>query len=205
MPVGSRPMSPKQRRGEQTADRLPAAALEVYADRGPEGFTMSAVIAESAVSNGSFYHHFGDLDGLAAALYTRCMTELLDALAAALQDAPTARDGLRALVVAYLRFTQEHRAAAHFIHASSYASFLPAHAGAIAAAKAPKIEAILAWLRPHVQAGRVVDLPGPLTEMLVIGPVAETSRRWLAGTPGIDLTQASRLLPERIWNSLNTR
>ena len=41
--------------------------------------------------------------------------------------------------------------------------------------------------------------------MLVIGPVAETSRRWLAGTPGIDLTQASRLLPERIWNSLNTR
>ena len=64
-----------------------------------------------------------------------------------------------------LRFTQEHRAAAHFIHASSYASFLPAHAGAIAAAKAPKIEAILAWLRPHVQAGRVVDLPGPLTEM----------------------------------------
>jgi len=158
---------------------------------------MSAIIAESAVSNGGFYHHFGDLDGLAAALYTRCMTELLDALAA-LQDAPAARDGIRALVVAYLRFTQEHRAAAHFIHASSCASFLPAHADAIAAAKAPKIEAILAWPRPHVQAGRVVDLPGPLTEMLVIGPAAETSRRWLAGTPAIDLTQASRLLPERI-------
>jgi len=34
MPPGSHPMSPKQQRGEQTVDRLPAAALEVYADWG---------------------------------------------------------------------------------------------------------------------------------------------------------------------------
>jgi hypothetical protein len=40
--------------------------------------------------------------------------------------------------------------------------------------------------------------------MLVIGPVAETARRWLAAAPGIDLAQASRPLPERIWHSINT-
>ncbi len=198
-------MSPKQQRSEQTIDRLLTAALKVYASHGPDGFTLTAVIAESGVSNGSVYHHFGDFDGLAAALYSRCMTELLDTLIAALDGAPAARDGIGALVVAYLRFTEEHRAAAHFIHASAYASFLPAHAAAIAAAKAPQIDAILAWLGPHVRAGHVVDLPAPLTEMLVIGPVAETARRWLAGTPGIDITEASRLLPERIWQSLLPR
>jgi AcrR family transcriptional regulator len=197
-------MSPKQQRGEQTIDRLLTAALEVYADHGREGFTMTAVITASGVSNGSFYHHFTDFDGLAAALYSRCMAELLDALIAALRHPPTAREGIRALVTAYLRFTEGHRAAAQFIHASAYASFLPAHAAAIAAAKTPKIDALLAWLRPHVQAGLVVDLPEPLTEMLVIGPVAETARRWLAGAPGIDLAQASRLLPERIWHSIST-
>jgi AcrR family transcriptional regulator len=150
------------------------------------------------------YHHFGDFDGLAAALYSRCMGDLLDTLVAALEDTPDARDGIRALVESYLRFTEQHRPAAHFIHASSYASFLPAHAQAIAAAKAPKIDALLAWLRPHVVAGRVVDLPAPLVEMLLIGPVAETARRWLAGAPGIDLAQATRLLPERVWRSLRT-
>jgi hypothetical protein len=38
--------------------------------------------------------------------------------------------------------------------------------------------------------------------MLVIGPVAETARRWLAGAPGIDLTTAAAVLPERIWRSI---
>jgi AcrR family transcriptional regulator len=193
---------PTQRRGRRTIDRLLSAALEVYAERGPEGFTITAVIAASGVSNGSVYHHFGDFDGLAAALYSRCLGELLDTMIAALQGTPDARDGIRALVESYLQFTEQHRPAAHFIHASSYADFLPAHAPAIAAAKAPRIDALLAWLRPHVVAGRVVDLPAWLVEMLLIGPVAETARRWLAGASGIDLVQAARILPERVWRSL---
>ena len=45
----------------------------------------------------------------------------------------------------------------------------------------------------------------PLTEMLVIGPVAEAARRWLGGAPDIDLTTAARLLPERIWHSVRGR
>jgi AcrR family transcriptional regulator len=193
---------PSQLRGRRTIDRLLSAALEVYAERGLEGFTLTAVIAASGVSNGSVYHHFGDFEGLAAALYSRCLGELLDSLVAALQGGPEARDGICALVESYLRFTEQHRPAAHFIHASSYADFLPAHAPVIAAAKAPRIDALLAWLRPHVAAGRVVDLPAWLVEMLLIGPVAETARRWLAEAPGIDLALAARLLPERIWRSL---
>jgi hypothetical protein len=49
----------------------------------------------------------------------------------------------------------------------------------------------------------VVDLPDPLTEMLLIGPVAELSRRWLNGA-AIDLTKAAKLLPPRIWSALRT-
>ncbi|MFG3604665.1 hypothetical protein [Micromonospora chersina] len=51
-------------------------------------------------------------------------------------------------------------------------------------------------------AGEFATLPEPLVEMLLIGPVAETARRWLAGVPGIDLGQAARVLPDRIWRSL---
>lgn len=195
-------MSPKQQRGEETVRRLLAAALAVHAERGSEGFTVHAVTAMSGVSLGSLYHHFGSFEGLAAALYSRCMADLLDGLIASLESATTASAGVRALVVAYLRFVEENPAAARFIHASSYASFLPAHAAAIVEAKAPRMERILAWFRPHVRAGRIVDLPESLTEMLVIGPVAEVARRWLAGAPDIDLAQAARLLPDRVWQSL---
>jgi hypothetical protein len=58
-----------------------------------------------------------------------------------------------------------------------------------------------AWLAPHVRDGSVVDIPDPLTEMLLIGPVAELSRRHLAGAPA-DLAKAARVLPDRIWASL---
>ena len=195
-------MSPKQQRGEATVGKVLDAALALYAAEGAGGLTMSALITRTGVSSGSLYHHFGSFDGLRAALYARCMGALLDEVAAALERSGTARSGVRALVEAYLGFTEGSRPAAHFVHASSYADFLPPNADRIAEAKAPRMARIAAWLRPHVEAGTVLPLPDPLTEMLVIGPVAETARRWLAGDPAVDLAVAARVLPERIWQSV---
>lgn len=195
-------MSPKQERGAATADRLLDAALDVHTAAGPEGFTLAAITAASGVSQGSLYHHFGSFDGLAAALYARCMARLLDALVEALARTRTARTGVRAVVTAYLRFTADHPDAARFVHASAYAEYLRAHADRVRAAKEPRLAALAAWLRPHVAAGRVAAVPEPLVEMLLIGPAAETARRWLAGDPAIDLGVAARVLPDRVWRSL---
>jgi AcrR family transcriptional regulator len=192
----------QQSRGQLTIRRLLDAAMLRYEQAGPEGFTMTAVTEASGVSVGSLYHHFGSFDGLAAALYRECMDDLLDALIAALRRTRTARTGIMAVVAAYLLWARDNRARAHFIHASAYAAFPPTHAPRITAAKTPGTAVIIDWLRGHIEAGRVVDLPVPLIEMLVIGPPAETTRRWLAGVPGIDLDQARRALPERVWQSI---
>ncbi|MFD0855504.1 TetR/AcrR family transcriptional regulator, partial [Actinomadura adrarensis] len=167
-------MSPKQARGADTVERVLDAALALHASQGHGGLTMSALIAKTGISSGSIYHHFGSLDGLCAALYARCMAALLDEIITGLEGAGTARGGVEALVHAYLGFTRDQRAAAYFIHASSYAGFLPAHRHRVAEAKQPRMARINAWLRRHVQSGEVLALPEPLTEMLVIGPVAET-------------------------------
>ncbi len=194
-------MPGKQRRGEETKQRLLDAALAGHASGGADGFTVHAVVAESGVSLGSLYHHFGSFDGLAAALYSRCMAGLLDAIVAALTRARTPRSGVRAVVTAYLGHVTEHSDSARFIHASAYAAYLPAHAEMIAAMKAPRMARMAEWLAPHIAAGAVVDLPDPLIEMLLIGPVAELSRRWLNGAD-IDMARAAKLLPDRIWASL---
>lgn len=191
-----------RRRGEETRARLLDAALRVFDAEGRDGFTIQAVLRESGASIGSFYHHFGGIDGLAAALYERSLGELLDALGDALDAAPTARAGIAALVRTYLAYTAENPAAARFIHDAPSGGYLQAHGAALEAAKRPRLERLLCWLRGHVRAGRIVELPESLHEMLVIGPVAEVARRWLAGAPGIDLGQAARLLPERIWHSV---
>ncbi|MEU1673731.1 TetR/AcrR family transcriptional regulator [Streptomyces roseifaciens] len=196
-------MSPKQQRGEATADLLLTTALRVYAETGQQGFTVNAVTAASGVSLGSLYHHFGSFDGLAAALYTRCMEELLEEIVSAVKRSRTARTGIRALVLAYLRFTEEHRDAALFLHASAYSGYLAAHAEEIRAAKAAKLSGLGEWLRSRIGAGEIVPMPPALIEVLVMGPVAEAARRWLASTyDDIDLTEAARILPDSIWRSL---
>jgi AcrR family transcriptional regulator len=192
----------RQRRGRETADRLLDAALAVHESSGREGFTVQAVLAASGVSLGSLYHHFGSVEGLAAALYARCMGDLLDEIVAALERTRTARGGVRAVVQAYLAFVVEHPDRARFIHASAYASYLPGYADAIAAAKEPRMERMRVWLAPHVAAGSIVDLPDPLLEMLLIGPVAELSRRWLAGAVDLHPSRAARVLPDRVWASV---
>lgn len=193
-------MPVKQRRGEETRQRLLDAALKAH-EAGD--FTVQAVLTESGVSLGSLYHHFTSFDGLAAALYSRCMATLLDEILAALTKARTARSGITAVVTAYLDFVATQPTKARFIHASAYATYLPAHAQMIAEMKAPRMAHMANWLAPHVAAGSIVDLPDPLTEMLLIGPVAELSRRWLNGAE-IDLPRAAKLLPPRIWAALST-
>ena len=196
-------MSPRHHGTEATRVRLLDDALTVYLRHGTDGFTMTAVIKESGASSGSLYHHFGSFDGLAAALYARCMARLLDTMLDAVEPLDDARAGIEAAVRAYLRFTRDHRAEARFIHASAYATFLPAHAATIAAEKQPRIARLLAWLQPHLDRGEVASLPAPLIEMLLIGPVAETARRWLADDPTIDLSAAESVLPPHIWRALS--
>ncbi|MCX5199136.1 TetR/AcrR family transcriptional regulator [Streptomyces sp. NBC_00249] len=192
----------KQQRGEATVDQLLTAALRVYSESGQQGFTVQAVTAASGVSLGSLYHHFGSFDGLAAALYTRCMGRLFEELTDAVTRTRTARTGVRALVRAYLRFTQEQRDAALFIHASAYSGYLAIHAEEIRAAKEVMLADIGAWMWTRMEKGEIRPLSVPLVEVLVMGPVAEAARRWLASTYELDLDEAAKVLPDRIWCSL---
>ncbi|MEU7895668.1 TetR/AcrR family transcriptional regulator [Nonomuraea sp. NPDC049152] len=188
----------RHKRSEETIRRLLDTALEVY----PGDFTLRAMTTRSGVSMGSLYHHFGSLEGLAATLYSRCMGDLLDTLVAAVEDSANARDGVRRAVVAYLGFTADHPDKARFIHAAPYAIDLGPHAERIAADKAARLNRLIGWIRVHMDEGTVADLPMAQVEMLLIGPVAEVTRRWLAGAPEIDLAESARVLPERIWQSL---
>ncbi|MEV2252174.1 TetR/AcrR family transcriptional regulator [Streptomyces sp. NPDC050147] len=195
-------MSPKQQRGEETADRLLDAALRVYADSGEQGVTVGALTKASGVSLGSLYHHFGSVDGLMSALLQRWLGRLLTELAVSVERSRTARTGIRALVRAYLKFIQENPDGARLLH-SSYADRLGmAQARQLRDAQEARLSPLTVWMQQHVDSGEVAPLPMSLVEGLVLGPVVATARRWLAGFDDVDLDEAARLLPERIWRSI---
>ncbi|MFI9326515.1 TetR/AcrR family transcriptional regulator [Kitasatospora sp. NPDC052868] len=181
---------------------LLGSALRVYAEAGQQGFTVSAVTAASRVSPGSLYHHFGSFDGLAAALYIRCLERQFDEMTAALESGRTARAGVRALVHAYLRFTEEQRDAALFLHSSAYSGYLAARAEQIKAARAAGLAVIGAWMRARMERGEILPLPDLLVEVLMMGPLAEVARRRLSGGWEGDRGEIARILSEGIWRSL---
>jgi hypothetical protein len=130
------------------------------------------------------------------------MGELLDALLDALDGVTEARAGVEAVTRAYLRFARERGDAARFIFASAHADFIPQHTQTLDASKRPRLERLLLWVAPHITAGRIADLSPEMLEMLLIGPVAETARRWLSSDHAIDLDEAAAVLPARIWRSV---
>jgi AcrR family transcriptional regulator len=191
-------------RAEATRQRVLDAALSVYRAHGHDGFNVHAIVAESGVSLGSIYHHFGSMDGLAAALYARSMSALLERVAAAVRGTRSLRRGVAGIVAAYLDFARSQRTQIAFIHASAYASFLPAHAAQIAESKAHMHE-IRSFFAKHAARGRIVPMPEWLLEILIIGPVAELTRRWLSEPNTYRLDAAQPILAQQIYSSIRSR
>jgi AcrR family transcriptional regulator len=94
------------------------AAIPLLRDGGPEALTLRAVARAAGVSQTAPYRHFADRAELVAAVaesgFRRLHARLVDAArapAAALGQPPaTARAGLQAIAMAYVRFALEHPA-----------------------------------------------------------------------------------------------
>lgn len=194
-------MTPRAQ-SEATRARVLNAALRLYANAPSGSLSVHAIVAESGVSLGSLYHHFGSMEGVSAALYGRSMITLLDELTSALEGTRSARRAIAAIVRAYLRFATRRPTLARILHDGSFARTAPAHAAALAAEKAPRFTLLRAFFHGQIAAGTLAPLPDPLLEMILIGPVAELTRRWLAAPDTVDLQEAARLLPDRIWRAL---
>ncbi|WP_282702968.1 TetR/AcrR family transcriptional regulator [Streptomyces sp. CC219B] len=195
-------MSPKQQRGQATADLLLDAALRVYAESGEQGLTVGAVTRASGVSLGSLYHHFGSIDGLVNALLVRWLGRLLEEMGTAVSRSRTARTGINAIVRTYLTFIREHPDAGRLVHSSQADRVGMAQAKQLRDAQEARLSPLAAWITFHVEKGEIAPLPPELIETLVLGPVIGLARRWLT-LGDVDLDEAARVLPERIWRSIS--
>ncbi|MFA7764960.1 TetR/AcrR family transcriptional regulator [Streptomyces sp. NPDC048723] len=192
---------PKQQRGEATVEQVLEAALRLYASSGEAGLTLGAITGASSVSSGSIYHHFGSLDGVVAALALRSLEQLLKELGAALLQAADARSGIRAVVLAYLDFVRAHPDAARLVHSVTADRLGMARAREIRDTQEARLTPITLWIHAHQESGELAQLPAPLIESLAMGPVVAVVRRWLT-VGDLDLEEAARELPDRIWRSV---
>ena len=89
---------------------LEAAALELVAEKGAHGFSLSEASRRAGVSVAAPYKHFADREALLAALAWRGYVEQRRRFTEAIAAAATPVDKLAAFAGAYVRFAGDRRA-----------------------------------------------------------------------------------------------
>jgi AcrR family transcriptional regulator len=174
------------------------AALEAFVGDGYAATTIAHLCRLSGASVGSIYHHFGDKEGVAAALYVECLRDYQSGLAATLTAAPQAERGIKGQVRHHLRWVEANR---------SRASFLLGHRELAAAEQVRALnleffDLVRDWLRPHLEAGTIRRMPLELLYVVVIGPSQEYARHWLDDPEQTRIRAAERVLAQAAWDAV---
>jgi AcrR family transcriptional regulator len=94
-------------RKEETQERIVAAALALFATRGYERASISAIAAHARVSRAAIFWHFGDKEGLFRETFRRMLVPFFTELQASLEHIPP-RQRVFEILSAYERVVDEN-------------------------------------------------------------------------------------------------
>jgi AcrR family transcriptional regulator len=174
------------------------AALRAFSEKGVAAATVDDLVRLSGASVGSIYHHFGDKEGVAAALYLDCLRDYQRGYLNIVRGRPAAGPGVRAIVRHHLRWVAANPELARFLLAGTP----PGVAERLEEANRELFAATADWVGAEVAAGRMKRIPGGLFYAVLIGPAHEFSRRWLAGATQTPIRTAERVLSRAAWDAL---
>lgn len=170
------------------------AALQAFTEKGFAAATVADVRALSGASTGSIYHHFGDKEGLAAALFVAAIRDYQAGFLAVLEAERDAERGVKALVRHHLRWVAAHPDLARFLLAGPPSGATEA----VGRLNRDTFVATRRWLEQR----RLASVPFELFYVLVIGPAHEFCRHWLEGRMKTSMASAERVLAEAAWRGL---
>lgn len=173
-------------------DDILTAALGAFDARGVLGATLEDIRAASGASIGSIYHHFGDKEGIAAALHADVLGGYQRGFVAAL-DGTGAEEGVRAVVAHHLAWAQDHPAAMRYLLAG------PPAGDDVRALNRDFFAAVRAWWARHPE---LPDLDLATAHAVWLGPATEYCRHWLAGRAPRPGRRRIDLFSETAWRSL---
>ena len=187
---------------QSTRESILKAALECFNQLGFQATTIEEIRARSQASIGSIYHHFGGKEQLAASLYIEGLQSYQSGLLKELEQYKEAELGIKALVKYHLQWISKNADLARYIFHTRQAEFIGNQKTTLKAMNKDSFQTLSKWLKPHIKAGKIKDLPMDVYLSILIGPSQEFSRHWLAGRVKTDFELASELLAEAAWKSI---
>jgi AcrR family transcriptional regulator len=184
------------------------AALKSFSTKGFTETTMEDIRRLSGASTGSIYHHFENKEMLAQALYLEGRSDLNAALLASITDRHP-REGIKALVYAYIDWFEQHPDLGQYVLQAGSTEYL----GSYVKVFRQKVQLALPnenfpqqffdWLVPYIENGTIARFPQNLYVPLVIGPSREYVHRWLRMRLPSEIQEVREPLAEAVWKVLS--
>lgn len=178
------------------------AALDCFNTHGIEAATIDMVRSAVDTSVGAIYHHFGNKEGLIAALFFVALDDMAALRDESLSKATTTEDGVRALVCSYVDWVVAQPEWARFLFQARAAVAKGPQAAALAARNRERNQALARWFALSARRAGLLPLPPELLPSLVIGPAENYCRAWLSGRVQTSPLAQRKALAAAAWRSV---
>ncbi len=101
------------------------AAIQLFTKQGYFNTSVPDIVRESGVSTGSIYHHFGDKEGIAKALFEMLITRMENAFNDIERQHDTAQARCRAVIELLFRVTEEEPEVMTYMLFVKHKEFMP--------------------------------------------------------------------------------
>ncbi|MBK6294440.1 MAG: TetR/AcrR family transcriptional regulator [Rhodoferax sp.] len=179
------------------------AALAVFAEKGIESTSIEDICRESQASVGSIYHHFGNKEGIAAALFMQHLDEYWTELITSAKSQSNAQRMIHAMLSAHIGWITSQPDAARYLFSRRQA-VSAVHEQAIREYTLSRFRELFDVLKPWFKAGVLRRLPAELYGPLLMGPAQEYAREWLRGCVKLEPRKVIDELALAAWRSLAT-
>jgi AcrR family transcriptional regulator len=165
-------------------------------------FTFMVIRAACDTSVGAIYHHFGNKEGLVAALFFAALDDQAGLRERYMSQAQTLEQGVQALVHSYVDWVDAQPEWARFQFQARFAVAKGPFAEELASRNKARNRQLREWLASHTRADELPQIPAELLPSLIVGQAENYCRAWLSGRvqgrPGLYRQQ----LADAAWRSI---
>jgi len=176
--------------------KIDAAALNLFAERGADATPMPMIAECAGVAVGSLYRYYANKDELVARLYTDNYVRLAEELKRVASKAATSRDKIAAMVRFICGFFDQKWDLARFLLLEQHLR-LKTCSGA-----ANPVDIVHEVLADGMRRGEVIQRNGIVATALVMGPVIQAATFRTYGRLTGPLADAADEIAQGIWAAI---
>ena len=179
-----------------------ACALDCFERDGLDAATIEQIRVRAESSIGSIYHHFGNKDGLVAALFFAAMDDESALAEARLADVASPRAAVEASVRTYLEWVSEQPRLARFMYRARAAVAAGPFGAALVERNRAKSLSMRQWLARGIEDGTIRELPRETYVPLLIGQSETYCRAWLSERVRGKPSDHAAVFADAAWRSI---